>query len=81
MRYASGEEIRCGDEIRYHGTLGTVDFVVSERPTEESLAWYSSEFGGEGVMLIVNGFGNVYLRHTDVDGDLQLIGRNPTVGP
>jgi hypothetical protein len=61
LRYASGEDIRPGDEIVYLGDgLGHVKFVVVEGDPEND--WYLREYG-PGVMLVVEGMGNVYETH------------------
>jgi hypothetical protein len=61
INYASGEDICPGDEIVYHGTSpGRVDFVVVEGDAETE--WYCQQYG-RGVMLVVEGMGNVYETH------------------
>lgn len=50
LTYLSGEEIRAGDRILYHGEPGRVEFVAirGERgPVWDSvIEWYIEQFGG-----------------------------------
>jgi len=48
LRYRSGEEIKKGDLVRFHGNLAEVEFVASSDNPQH--AWYAQEHGG-GVMV------------------------------
>jgi hypothetical protein len=49
LRYQSGEEIRKGDRVRFHGNPAEVELVATDTndPDQE---WHVREFGG-GVMI------------------------------
>jgi len=49
LRYRSGEEIRRGDRILYHGQPAEIEFVASETG-DPGTEWFVKEFGG-GVMI------------------------------
>jgi hypothetical protein len=71
LTYQSGELVRQRDRVRYHGEPGYVEFVADVSNPED---WYVQEFGG-GCMLVVNSMGHVFLSTTQVDEDLELVGR------
>jgi hypothetical protein len=50
LKYPSGEEIRKGDRVLFHGEPAEVEFVVNEHTQDAALDWYMQEFGG-GVMI------------------------------
>lgn len=80
--YASGEEIRKGDHITYHGEQGEVEFVVAGLSGDPALDWYAKEFPGGGVMINATGFGSVFLGADDIDETLELTSRGPeTIKP
>lgn len=75
FRYPSGDDVREGDRVRYHGEGGTVDFVVVENVGDPSLDWYVEKFPGGGVMITAETFGSVFLSPTDIAEHLELITR------
>ena len=74
FKYPSGEAVMPGDQVRYHGDSGTVEFVAAETSGDPALDWYITEFGG-GVMLNVSTMGNVFLSDGDIDEHLAFVGR------
>jgi hypothetical protein len=52
LKYRSGEEIRKGDRVLFHGTAAEIDFVVFDpNDPDPELAWHMKESGG-GVMIL-----------------------------
>jgi hypothetical protein len=70
--YHSGEEIRLGDRIRYHGDNGYVSFIAPFGDMANS--WYV-ETHGPGCMIVADGFGAVYITDSAADEDLVFVGR------
>jgi hypothetical protein len=50
LKYQSGEEIKKGDRVLFHGEPADIEFVVVELTENAELDWYMQEFGG-GVMI------------------------------
>jgi hypothetical protein len=50
FRYLSGEEIKGGDHVHFHGNPAQIEFVACD-PNDPESAWYFQEFGG-GVMIL-----------------------------
>jgi hypothetical protein len=48
LKYRSGEEIRKGDCVLFHGNSAQVDLLASD-PDDPEAAWHMKEFGGGGV--------------------------------
>jgi hypothetical protein len=71
LRYASGEEIRKGDRLRYDEHPGIVEFAAFDVDDPEQ-RWYL-ESCGIGVMVNVSQIGSVYT--TAIEG-LELICRH-----
>ena len=69
LTYRSGEEIKGGDRITYHGEPGEVEFVVTKKVGDAAKDWYLDQFPGGGVMVTASGFGSVFLGVNDIDED------------
>lgn len=52
LKYWSGEEIRKGDRVRFHGNASEIDFVAFDpNDPDPDVAWHMKESGG-GVMIL-----------------------------
>ena len=49
LKYRSGEEIRSGDHVLFHGNPAVIEFVASD-PNDPKQAWHVRELGG-GVLV------------------------------
>ena len=67
--YTSGEDIRPGDYILYHGERGKVEFVAI--PDDPNTDWYLQQYGS-GCMILVPSFGRVFVVTLDKDEDLEF---------
>jgi len=70
MNYLSGEEIRAGDRVLWHGDPGRVEFVASAADPEGK--WFFDQFGG-GCMVVVEAAGRVC--EPEADQDLEFVSR------
>lgn len=78
FKYQSGEEIRKGDHVLFHGNPGEVEFVVADPVTDPSLHWYL-ENEGPGVMILEpKVFGHAYIHTTEKAEDLVFVSRANT---
>lgn len=50
LRYRSGEEIKKGDRVLFHGNPAEIELVACDTGDPET-EWYFQEFGG-GVMVL-----------------------------
>jgi hypothetical protein len=50
LKYRSGEEIKKGDRVLFHGNPAEVELVAFD-PNEPEHVWYVQEFGS-GVMIL-----------------------------
>jgi hypothetical protein len=64
FKYKSGEEIKKGDRVIFHGEPGRIEFVVEELCGDPAMDWYMSEFGG-GVMVHELKFGLSFLHERE----------------
>ncbi len=74
FRYVAGGEVQPGDQVRYHGQPGKVEFVASERIGDPATDWYIDEYAG-GVMISAEQFGAVFLALNDIDEHLEFVAR------
>jgi hypothetical protein len=75
LKYQSGDGIMAGDQVRYHGELGEIEFVVEPGANHPQTDWYLEELG-PGVMIAEpKVFGHVYVTDTDTDASLVLVAR------
>jgi len=75
LKYQSGEEIRKGDHVLFHGESAEIELVVTDITSDPSLSWYL-ENEGPGVMVVEpKVFGRVYLQQTEKDEDLVFVSR------
>jgi hypothetical protein len=73
--YKSGEEVKNGDHITYHGEPGEVEFVVARLTGNPAMDWYVEQFPGGGFMINAKGFGSVFLGKSDIDEELEFVSR------
>jgi hypothetical protein len=73
--YRSGEEIKAGDRITYHGEPAEVHFVVTGKSGDAATDWYVDQYPGGGFMITAKGFGKVFLSADDIDEDLEFVSR------
>jgi hypothetical protein len=76
--YHSGEEVKSGDRITYHGEPGEVEFVVASPTGDPAMDWYFQQFPGGGFMVNAKNFGKVFLPGRDIDDDLEFVSRGET---
>ena len=78
MKYQSGEEIRKGDKVLFHGEPGEIEFVVDKLVGDPAMDWYMKE-EGPGVMVVEpKHFGRAFLRDTHNAEDLKFVSRAGT---
>jgi hypothetical protein len=49
LTYRSGEEIKKGDHVRFHGNPAEIEVVATD-PSDPEQVWHIKEFGG-GVLI------------------------------
>jgi hypothetical protein len=62
LKYRSGEEVRKGDHVRFHGNPAQIGLVAcdSSDPDPE-VAWHLKEFGGGVVVLDPTASGRTFI--------------------
>ena len=76
--YQSGEEIKKGDRVLFHGEPGEIEFVADALIGDPAMDWYVEEQGG-GVMVIEpKCFGRAFLTETHTAEDLVFVSRAET---
>jgi hypothetical protein len=76
MKYQSGEEIKKGDNVLFHGEAGEVDFVAEGLVGDPAMDW-NVKHNGPGVMILEpKFFGRVYIRESEISKELIFVSRN-----
>ena len=75
FKYQSGEEIRKGDRVLFHGQPAEIELVVTRYIGDPATDWYI-ENEGPGVMVIEpKVFGRAYIQQTEKSEDLVFVSR------
>jgi hypothetical protein len=77
LKYESGDEIRKGDRVLWHGDPGEIEFVADPLVEDPVTEWNLKEFGA-GAMVgatTPDTFGRVYQTETEHAEDLVLVSR------
>ena len=75
MKYPSGEEIRKGDRVLFHGEPGEIEFVVEQLEGDPAKDWRFREQGPGVMILEPKLFGRAYVRDTQNAEDLEFVSR------
>lgn len=75
MKYTSGEEIRKGDKVLFHGEPGEIEFVVDKIVGDPAMDWHMREQGPGVMVLEAKSFQRAYIRDTENAEDLQFVSR------
>jgi hypothetical protein len=76
LKYQSGEEIKKGDKVRFHGNPAEIEFVASD-PADPHQAWYINEYGGCVMVLDPAVSGNTLIPADHIPNyeDLEFVSR------
>ncbi|MGA9963699.1 MAG: hypothetical protein WBQ10_00705 [Terriglobales bacterium] len=75
LKYQSGEEIKKGDHVLFHGEPGAIEFVADPLVKDKETEWYVQEYG-KGVMVVEpKVFGRAFLSRTENAEDLIFVSR------
>lgn len=68
LRYRSGEEIKAGDQVLFHGNPAEVELVVCDpNDPNPAVAWYLKEFGGGVLISDPTASGRTFIRRSSLD--------------
>ncbi len=74
FKYQSGEEIKKGDKVLFHGEPGEIE-LVAEAPGDEETAWYVEEHAGGVRVKEPKVFGRAFLSNPEETEDLIFVSR------
>jgi hypothetical protein len=75
VHYQSGEEIKKGDRVLFHGEPGEIEFVADALIGDPAMDWYIEEKGG-GVMVIEpKHFGRAFRTDIHTAGESVFVSR------
>jgi hypothetical protein len=78
LRYRTGEEIRKGDHVHFHGNPSEIELVACDRDDPDpEVAWHIKEFGGGVLTLDPMVSGRTFIPSNELDEyeDLEFISR------
>ncbi len=74
MKYKSGEEIRKGERVLFHGEPGEIEFVVDAVIGDPAMDWYVKEYGA-GAKVAEPKAGSTFVSDTVGAEELRFISR------
>jgi hypothetical protein len=77
LKYITGEQIRKGDRVLFHGEPGEIELVADPTIAGSEADWYVQEYcGGVTVLeLQPKHFGRVFLPEPQTTDDLEFVAR------
>lgn len=72
LTYATGEEVRTGDNVLYHSERGRIEFVALRG--DVAAQWYVQQYGS-GCMVVTTGVGRVFIADPNVEEELEFVSR------
>lgn len=77
LKYRSGEEIKQGDKVLFHGNPGEIEFVACD-PDDPETASYVQQFGSGIMVFDPNVSGRTFIPADQIEGyeDLEFLGRS-----
>jgi hypothetical protein len=76
LKYQSGEEIRKGDHVLFHGKPGHIELVAVELTGDPATDWHMQEDGG-GIMILEDVLGRTFIPADAISEceDLEFVSR------
>ena len=75
LTYMTGQEIRKGDRVLFHGEPGEIELVADPLVPDPETDWYVQEYGGGVMILEPKQFGRAFLREPHTAEDLEFLAR------
>jgi hypothetical protein len=78
LKYRSGEEIRKGDRVQFHGNAAEIELVACDpNDPDPEISWHIKEFGGGVLILDPSVSGRTFIRSESLPEyeDLEFVSR------
>ncbi len=75
LAFMTGEEIRKGDRVLFHGEPGEIELVADPLVPDPETDWYVREYGGGVMILEPKHFGRAFLPEPHTAEDLEFLAR------
>ena len=77
LKYQSGQDIKKGDRILYHGNPAEIELVATD-PNDSEATWYIQKFGGGVMVLDPMASGRTFSSADQIpeDEDLEFVSRS-----
>jgi hypothetical protein len=75
FKYQTGEQIKKGDKVLFHGEPGEIE-LVAEPPGDAETLWLVEEYGGGVMVKEPKFFGRAFLSNTQESEDLVFVSRS-----
>lgn len=76
LNYQSGEEIKKGDRVLFHGEPGEIELVADPLVKDPETEWYVQQYGGGVLVVEPKVFGRAFLPDTEALKDLIYVSRS-----
>jgi hypothetical protein len=71
----TGEEIRKGDRVLFHGEPGEIELAADPATADPETNWYVQEYGRGVMILEPKNFGRAFLPEPQPAEDLEFVAR------
>ena len=77
LKYRSGEEVKGGDRVRFHGNAAEIEFVATDpSDPDPEMVWFVKEYGGGIMVLDPLISGRTFIHSDRIDNeDLEFVSR------
>jgi hypothetical protein len=78
LRYRSGQEIKKGDRVLFHGNPAQIEFVACDpESSDPQIAWHMKDSGGGVMILEPKHFGRAFVGTESLEEceDLEFVSR------
>jgi hypothetical protein len=75
LTYTTGEEIRKGDRVLFHGEPGEIELVADPVVSDPETAWYVQKYERGVMILEPKYFGRAFSSDPRTDCDLEFVAR------
>jgi hypothetical protein len=82
LKYRSGEVIKAGDAVRFHGSIAEIGFVATDASDPDpAVAWHVKELGGGVMVFDPSVSGRTFIHADQIDNyeDLEFVSRSRKV--
>lgn len=76
LSYMTGEEVKKGDRVLFHGEPGQIELVADPSIPDPETDWFVQEYGSGVMILEPKYFGRAFVSDPSTHCDLEFVARH-----